>query len=75
MPAAHCIVRKIDFSYKSVQFSTEVIPNTFYPTRESMYRVYLGLDDKSIVNSGFSDILPAVLTPIKTIIQVNFFSL
>jgi hypothetical protein len=68
--AAHCIVKKIDFVYKSMQYSTEVTPNSFYPTQESMYKIYLGMDDRSVITSGSGDIAPAMLVSIDKIIKV-----
>lgn len=68
--AAHCIVEIVDFVYNFKTYYINVEPNSYYPTKESMYKVYLGLHNNEGVFNG-SDISPSVEISIKTIIKVN----
>ncbi|CAF0860159.1 unnamed protein product [Brachionus calyciflorus] len=48
LTAAHCIQSKITFKYNDVPYSTDVKTSQEYPTIESMYKVYLGVHNKTI---------------------------
>ena len=56
--AAHCIATS-----NSIY---DLVPNSYYPTIESCYTIYLGMHNKSDLN-GTS------VKKVKTIIKVNFF--
>jgi hypothetical protein len=50
---AQCIPTTLRFTYLGVSYTGAVITNPYYPTYDSMFAVYLGLQDKtSIVNLG-----------------------
>lgn len=50
LTAAHCIQDTVRFSYNGVPYLTKVTTSSEYPTIESMYKVYLGLHDKTKIN-------------------------
>ena len=59
LTASHCIQKDVKLSGQSYP----VVVNQYHPTRGSMYKVYLGLQDKSDLNS-------ATLVSIKDVIVV-----
>lgn len=52
LTAAHCVVRTFDYTYNGRTYTITVQTNKYYPTIESMYRVYLGVQNKSSISSG-----------------------
>ena len=46
LTAASCVPNFIRFDYANVSYEMKVTPNVYYPTRESMFVVYLGLSSK-----------------------------
>jgi Trypsin len=53
--AAHCISKSFDYTYKGKTYTIPIAPNSYYPTWESMFTMYLGGHDVSQV--------PATVTP------------
>lgn len=70
LTAAHCIVEQINFVLNSAEYPFNVAPNIYYPTIESMYKVYLGLQNISLLNTGLK-IDPAVEMRVSKIIKVR----
>ena len=66
LTAAHCIVTQISYTYNGKTYNYKVVPNQYYPTIGSMYTVYLGIYDRSNLNSPGSQIIVA-----KTAVRVN----
>lgn len=52
LTASHCYMKRVEINYQSSSFPYDVKPNSFYPTYESMYTVYLGLHDSHGVFDG-----------------------
>lgn len=78
--AAHCIIKERTFDYNGQRYNITVEPNTYYPTYESMYKVFLGLHDKStIYDASLSHPTQAILVnSVKRVIMIvlyYFFSL
>lgn len=46
LTVAHCIFDTVLIRNQQVK----VVPNKFYPTMESMYKVYLGLHDRTLID-------------------------
>jgi hypothetical protein len=44
--------------------------NDFYPNQESMYKIYLGLQNKTVIDLD-ENIDPAILVPVEKIIVVS----
>ena len=45
LTAGHCIVKQIQIPFGNNVFVANVTPNEYYPTMESMYTVYLGIQN------------------------------
>lgn len=45
LTAGHCIVKQIQIPFGNNVFVANVTPNEYYPTIESMYTVYLGIQN------------------------------
>lgn len=56
LTAAHCIVRYFDYTFKGLTYTITVRTNNYYPTLENMYRVYLGIQDRTLLNSASGNI-------------------
>ena len=69
MTAGHCVVQTFDYNYKGRLYTIKVDTNQYYPTYESMYRIYVGIQDKSIIPSGKYD--PGVLRYVEKITLVS----
>ena len=67
MTAAHCIIKTVNLQNREIK----VVPNEYYPTFESMYKVYLGVHDRTVINF-VQNIQPAVEVKVKKIIPVIF---
>ena len=52
MTAAHCISKTVQFTYNGNDYTTDVEPNSYYPTEGSMYKVYLGFHDLTEIGSS-----------------------
>jgi V8-like Glu-specific endopeptidase len=66
LTAAHCLVSSFDYEYDNETLIIPVQVNKYYPTRESMLSVYLGVSNRSEIESGHIQ-----LKTVKTIIVVN----
>jgi len=42
LTAAHCIVRRFRYVYDGQEYFANVVPNSYYPTYGSMFKVFLG---------------------------------
>ena len=68
MTAAHCIIKEFEYEYENQTYQQTVERNSFYPTEESMYKIYLGLHNHSDIYS--ESIAPAILASVDKIIVV-----
>ena len=68
LTAAHCIYKEVDFTYNGVENTTSVEPNSYYPTENSMFKVFLGLQNRNETSN-------AVEVPVSKIIVVSCFFL
>jgi secreted trypsin-like serine protease len=50
--AAHCIQEEISVQYDSQSYTVKVVPNSYFPTIGSMYKIYLGLHDNTGALNG-----------------------
>jgi hypothetical protein len=72
LTAAHCIPKKVQFIHPSSQnYWFDVKPSEFYPTIESMYEIFLGAHDQSILNNSSRNILPTIKFNVEKIIIVS----
>lgn len=69
MTAAHCIPTTFDYSYSGMNYETSVVPNSFYPTRGSMFKVYLGFQDVSKI--GTLNMAPGIEVSVSDVIPVS----
>lgn len=67
LTAAHCIIKTIYLQNREIK----VVPNEYYPTIESMYKVYLGVHDKTMINF-VQNIQPAIEVKVKQVIIVIY---
>ncbi len=65
LTAGHCRLDKINFKFNGKEYDHQIEPNSFYPTYESMFSVYLGVHNKSMLNKP-----PVVKMNIKKFILV-----
>lgn len=70
LTAGHCIQSEVEFEYQGMTYKTPVVPNKYYPTLSSMYKVYLGFQDISKINSGF-DTSPGIVVSVKSVYRVQ----
>ncbi len=59
----------MDFTYNGNTYQGTVYTNSYYPTFSSMYTVYLGLQDRTVIFNA--NISPAVGMSVSRIIKVN----
>ncbi|CAF0860178.1 unnamed protein product [Brachionus calyciflorus] len=69
LTAGHCIFDKV--YYQNLQIP--VVPNEFYPTLESMFKVYLGVHDRTLINF-VQNISPAIQVNVRKIIRHENFN-
>lgn len=67
LTAAHCIFDRILYENKQI----DVVTNKFFPTKESMFKVYLGVHDRTMIDFT-QNIEPAIAVNVAKIIKVNF---
>lgn len=60
-----------DYEYNGKIFLVFIRPNKYYPTLESMYQVYLGLDNKTLINSSETSDYPIIKKSVKQILMVK----
>lgn len=65
--AAHCIFTKITKDYNGILYTFNVTENVYFPTIESIYKVYLGAD--YFVLDDY-DIKPATVYNVEQVIVV-----
>lgn len=65
LTAAHCISTSITYTYNSVQYSYTVVTNDDYPSTASMYTVYLGVHDRTDLNSAAGVVTRSVKKVVK----------
>ena len=51
LTAAHCIIFQIRNNLYGKIYDINVEPNEFYPTHESMFRVYLGVHNQTCIKN------------------------
>lgn len=56
-----------------LEYSVEIKPNSFYPTLESMFSIFLGLQNKSSIESGGIYSAPTVKVPVLKYLMVTYF--
>ena len=71
MTAAHCITKTVKFSHAGVVYTRSVITNKWYPTIESMYTLYLGLQDKYSIETFNSYSEPTVKSSVQKLVVVS----
>jgi secreted trypsin-like serine protease len=65
LTAAHCVIKSFEYEFKGVTYEIKVETNKYYPTLESMYRVYLGLQNRTTLTTG--NISPAIYVSVEKI--------
>jgi hypothetical protein len=70
--AAHCIYSQITFTYGFRTYTFPVKPNSFYADENSMFTIYLGLQDSSLIFKN-ANIAPAIKMTVSDIIVVSEF--
>ena len=68
LSAGHCVTKTVSFSYGSNTYTFPITTNSEYPTFSSMYTIYLGLQDSSLVD--LPNIYPAVKMAVKKVTAV-----
>ena len=53
LSAAHCKSSQFTYTYSSVTYTIPIEFNTNYPTWESMYKIYVGIQSRSALNTPF----------------------
>ena len=78
LTAGHCIPRSTisltDYS-TNLEYSVEIKPNSFYPTLESMFSIYLGLQNKSSIENDEIYAEPTIKVQLLKFLVVIYFSL
>jgi hypothetical protein len=52
LTAGHCIMKTVDYDYNNQTLNFNVTTNSWYPTFESMYTVYLGFQNVAGIADG-----------------------
>lgn len=47
LTAAHCIQDEVEFTYNGQTYTTSVTPNSYFSTIEAMFKVYLGVHNRT----------------------------
>ena len=75
LSAAQCVFPWVsfDYDYDTYYQSISIVPNEYYPTFESIYSVFLGLHDTSVIDTEDldSDISPAKRYKVVNVIIVS----
>ena len=69
LTAEHCIVKEVEITYNNKIYYGKVYTNSDYPTIASMYTVYLGLQDRTVISN--LNISPGVKMSVSQVIEVN----
>jgi V8-like Glu-specific endopeptidase len=78
LTAAHCIPTTVQYTSNGYTYTISVQTNQYYTTLESMFSVYLGLQDRTTVTSGsysYPTVRRGVKKIVKVLILVLFFHL
>ena len=70
MTAGHCIIRDFEYEHQNETYMVKIEFNDFYPNQESMYKIYLGLQNKTVIDLD-ENIDPAILVPVEKIMVVS----
>ena len=70
LTAAHCIPSTVSFTYAGVSYTGQVYTNSYYPTIASMFTVYLGLQDKTSIDSSGTYSAPTVKMAVSCVVKV-----
>ncbi len=71
LSAAHCVTKTVSFSYGLNTYTFPVTTNSEYPTLSSMYTIYLGLQDSSVLD--LPNIYPAIRMTVRKVTAVCIF--
>lgn len=75
LTAAQCIGTSFKVTINNVDFYTvQVTPNSYYPTWESMFDVYLGVNDISFINTNSLPSSPGIKMSIKKVVKHPSFN-
>ena len=74
LTAGHCLPIDIDRNQIHDDKNLQIVPNSFYPTYESMFTVYLGLHEKNEIftNSTNGTVLIANVIEARRVIKLIF---
>ena len=77
LTAAHCLPTEIDHNLINQNRNLKVVPNSFYPTYESMFTIYLGLHDLGDLfdNTTNGTFFKAEVLEAKRVYRFNLFKL
>jgi secreted trypsin-like serine protease len=70
LTAAHCRQTQISFKYDGSYYTIDIEPNKYFPTLESMFQVYLGIQNIKNVINGL-DIQPGVRMEVGQVVVVR----
>ena len=71
LSAAHCIPTSLYATYLGSDYEFPISLNSFYPTWESMFTIYAGVNDISFVNNNQAPSSPGIQCSISKAIRVN----
>jgi hypothetical protein len=74
MTAAHCIIKDFEYEHQNETYLIKIEHNDFYPNQESMYKIYLGLQNKTVIELG-ENIDPAIIVHVEKITVVSLHNL
>jgi len=72
LTAAHCLPDQVTITYQGHDYIVDVEPNEFFPTNESMYKVYLGFQNISHIHSA-STHDTGIEVDVDDLIKVTYF--
>jgi hypothetical protein len=70
LTAAHCISNIFEVNQFNRLWKIKITPNNYYPTWESMFKVYLGAHNISFLDFDTEPTLPTIVISVKKIIVV-----
>ncbi len=74
LTAAQCIKKKKNLVNGGTSYELNIYLNSFYPTIESQYTVYLGLQTKSSIDINGNVVSPGLRSSVSkvTVVKINF---
>lgn len=66
--AAHCITEEIEVNVGTQSYTIKVVPNNFFPTQGSMFKVFLGIHNNQGALHG-GDVSPGVRAVVSQVIR------